>query len=66
MIQARNNTMRPDPPPEMKIPKKLKEELEKMKVDLIGEGISCKYVPDEKVLGQCFALGKSVAEKLPK
>jgi flavorubredoxin len=46
--------------------KKLKEELEKMKVDLVGEGISCKYVPGEEVLGECFALGKSVAERLTK
>ncbi|HHO75481.1 MAG TPA: FprA family A-type flavoprotein [Deltaproteobacteria bacterium] len=35
-----------------------------MKVDLISEPIKAKYVPDDEVLKRCYALGKTVAEKL--
>ncbi len=35
-----------------------------MKVDLVGEGIKAKYVPDDEALAQCYSLGMLVAEKL--
>jgi len=35
-----------------------------MKVDLIGESIKVKYVPDDEALAQCHSLGVLVAEKL--
>jgi flavorubredoxin len=46
--------------------KKLNEELDKLKVEKVSDGVSCKYVPDSKVFEECFRLGKSVAERLPK
>jgi flavorubredoxin len=46
--------------------KKLNEELDKLKVEKVSDGVSCKYVPDGKVFDECFQLGKSVAERLPK
>ncbi len=35
-----------------------------MKVDLIGESIKVKYVPDDEALAQCYSQGMLVAEKL--
>jgi flavorubredoxin len=46
--------------------KKLNEELDKLKVEKVSDGVSCKFVPDGKVFDECFQLGKSVAERLPK
>ena len=40
------------------------ERAEEMKVDLVGEGVRVKYVPDKDALGQCHALGIQVAERL--
>jgi len=38
--------------------------LNAMKVELIGDGIKAKYVPDDDTLKQCFDLGKQVAAEL--
>lgn len=38
--------------------------LRDMKVDLVSEGISVKYVPNEDTLKRCFDLGRAVGEKL--
>ena len=38
--------------------------LEEMKVELVSDGLSVQFVPDEKVLDECRELGKSVAERL--
>jgi flavorubredoxin len=38
--------------------------LTEMKVELVGEPISTKHVPDKDVLDKCYALGSLVAEKL--
>jgi len=38
--------------------------LKEMKVELIGEGISVKYVPDHDALSQCHSLGSLVAKRL--
>ena len=35
-----------------------------MKVDLIGDPLKAKYVPDRDTLQKCFDLGKAVAERL--
>jgi len=35
-----------------------------MKVDLVGESIKVKYVPDDEALAQCHSLGMLVAERL--
>jgi len=35
-----------------------------MKVDLIGESIKVKYVPDDEALARCYSQGMLVAEKL--
>jgi len=40
------------------------EALKAMKIDVVGEGIKVKYVPDTADLEKCFSLGVSVAEKL--
>nr|MBN2278144.1 FprA family A-type flavoprotein [candidate division Zixibacteria bacterium] len=42
------------------ITKMLNEQLEKMKVTLVDEGVSSKYVPSQEILGQCFELGRKV------
>jgi flavorubredoxin len=44
--------------------KQLREFLTEMKVELVGEGINVKYVPDDEALAQCFSLGVLVAQKL--
>ena len=38
--------------------------LEKMKVELVGEGLRVQYVPTEEDLEQCRALGETVAKRL--
>jgi len=45
--------------------KKLNEELDKLKVERVGDGVSCKYVPDRNTFEECFQLGKAVADRLP-
>lgn len=44
--------------------KHIQEVLREMKVELVGEGINVRYVPDEDALAECFSLGALVAEKL--
>ena len=39
------------------------EILEGMKVELVGEGLKVKYVPDQAALSQCAELGKRIAER---
>jgi flavorubredoxin len=38
--------------------------LEEMKIDLVGESLRVKFVPDSDALGQCYELGLQVAEKI--
>jgi flavorubredoxin len=38
--------------------------LKAMGVELVGEGIKAKFVPDESVLKECYCLGQAIAEKL--
>jgi flavorubredoxin len=42
----------------------VKSHLNEMKVELVGDGLKLKYVPDEAALKQCYELGVQVAEKL--
>jgi len=35
-----------------------------MKVELVGESVKAKYVPDDEALGRCHSLGVLVAERL--
>lgn len=42
----------------------LNQELEEMKVELVGEGVGIRYVPDAEGLALCRALGGSVAGRL--
>jgi flavorubredoxin len=42
----------------------IKNILAEMKVELIGEGINAKYVPDSETLTKCYSLGVQIAEKL--
>jgi flavorubredoxin len=44
----------------------VKDFLTDMKVELIGDGVKIKYVPDNEALAQCFSYGKLVAEELNK
>jgi len=44
----------------------IKDILTDMKVELIGDGMRIKYVPDSEALTQCFSYGKLVAEELNK
>ena len=44
--------------------KQLGDFLSAMKVQLVGEGISSRYVPDKDTLAQCRALGRQVAQTL--
>ena len=39
--------------------------LEEMKFDVIDPGVRLQYVPDEKGLAACAALGKKIAQALP-
>jgi len=43
--------------------KKLREYLESMDIDIVGE-VKSKYIPDEKVRDDCFHLGETVALKI--
>jgi flavorubredoxin len=45
-------------------PKQVHDLLLEMKVDLIGDPLKAKYVPDRDTLQKCFDLGKAVAERL--
>ena len=47
-------------------PKQIHEILMEMKVELAGDPIRAKYVPDKDTLQKCFELGKSVAIGLKK
>jgi flavorubredoxin len=42
----------------------IREALDQMKVEPVGEDVKVKYVPDQEALARCHALGNSVAEKL--
>jgi len=42
----------------------VEEILRGMKVDLVGDGVKAKYVPNDEELAQCYSLGMLVAEKL--
>ena len=44
----------------------INDTLSAMKVELIGDGIKVRYVPDDDTLKQCFDLGKQVALELVK
>ncbi|MGD8237075.1 MAG: flavodoxin domain-containing protein [Armatimonadota bacterium] len=47
-----------------KVAEELTEVLDAMKVELVGEPIKVRYVPDEEALAECHALGARVAERL--
>jgi flavorubredoxin len=42
----------------------IQEILQGMKVDLAGEPLKAKYVPGDESLETCYALGRTIAEKL--
>jgi flavorubredoxin len=42
----------------------IEKHLEEMKVELVGEGVKHKYVPDRDVLGRCRELGSAIARRL--
>jgi flavorubredoxin len=42
----------------------IQEILSAMKVDLVGEPIKAKYVPDDEVLESCYELGRTIGSKL--
>jgi flavorubredoxin len=42
----------------------LEDVLRGMKVELVGEGVKAKYVPDGEDLARCYSLGTAVAERL--
>ncbi len=44
----------------------IKEMLNAMKIELIGDGLRFKYMPDDNELSQCFNYGRFVAEELKK
>jgi flavorubredoxin len=44
--------------------KQLEEWLSSMKVELAADAVKAKYVPEEKILAACRALGETVARKL--
>jgi flavorubredoxin len=46
--------------------RQVEDVLKEMKVDLVGEAVSTKHVPDSSVLDQCFSLGKMIGEQLGK
>ena len=43
---------------------KIREVLEGMNVELVGEAISVKHVPGADILSKCYALGTLIAERL--
>jgi flavorubredoxin len=44
----------------------VEEMLRVMKIELVGESIRARYVPDDDALDKCFSLGKLVADELMK
>ncbi len=42
----------------------VREALTAMKIEVLGDGVRVKYVPDADALSQCYALGAMVAEQL--
>jgi len=44
----------------------VEEILSAMKIELVGESIKARYVPDDDALDKCFSLGKLVADELAK
>jgi flavorubredoxin len=44
----------------------VEEMLNAMKIELVGESIKARYVPDDDALDKCFSLGKLVADELMK
>jgi flavorubredoxin len=46
--------------------RQVEDVLREMNVDLVGEAVSTKHVPDSPVLDQCFSLGKMIGEQLDK
>ena len=40
--------------------------LEAIGVELVGEALRARYVPDDEARQRCFELGQAVAAKLPK
>jgi flavorubredoxin len=47
-------------------PRDLRGVLEEMDVELVGEPVRAKYVPDAEALRECFELGREVADRLAK
>ncbi len=45
-------------------PKQIAEALREMKLDLAGEALSLKYVPEEEGLAQCVAFGRQLAAQV--
>jgi nucleoside-diphosphate-sugar epimerase len=46
--------------------KDLNRMLEEMGVELVSDGISALFIPDDEVLARCYDLGKDIAERLAK
>jgi flavorubredoxin len=44
--------------------KQLQDFLTEMNIELVGEGVKSRYVPDEKTLKECFDMGTEIATKL--
>ena len=44
--------------------KHLERLLQEMKVELVGDGVGARYVPDDDALGRCHSLGMQVASSL--
>jgi len=44
--------------------KQISDMLAAMKIELIGDGVKVKYVPDSAALAQCYSLGERIAAKL--
>ena len=60
-LEGHPNLQKLDP---LRIGETVKEILEAMKVELVHEGLRQKFVPDANCLGECFALGKTAAQRL--
>lgn len=44
--------------------KLLMQYLQEIQAEIVGEGIRTKYVPDAKVLEDCYQLGRLVAQRV--
>ncbi len=44
--------------------KQVRDVLADMNVELVGEGVKTRYIPDDDALAECFLLGAAVADKL--